>query len=67
MKMTESPLTKSFEIYLSLLAAVDFLPLFPLGTSVHISTTLSKTKFMCLSKALTLPSIFLLFLSATNI
>jgi len=49
-------------MYLSLGTGWLYLPLFPLGISVHISQTFSKTIFICLSKAFTLANNFLLFL-----
>ena len=58
--MTESPRKKSLGIYRSLFWGRARLPLPFLGISVHISRTLSKTIFMCLSKALTFPRSFLL-------
>ena len=61
--MTESPLKNILDIYLSLFTGCAFFPLLPLGTSVHISRAFSKTIFICLSKALTLAKIFLLFLN----
>merc|ERR1719402_371660 len=61
--ITESPLRNIFEINLSLLTGLAFFFPFPvLGSSVHISLTPSRTMLQCLSKALTLPSSFLLFL-----
>ena len=46
----------------SLFTGLDFLVAVPLGVSVHISLTFSRTMLQCLSKALTRPSSFLLFL-----
>ena len=60
--ITESPLKNILPIVLSRFTGLAFLPLFPLGISVHISTTYSKTIFMWRSKALTLAKSFLLFL-----
>lgn len=65
-KITESPLTNNFGKYLSLLTGLAFFPLLALGSSVHISHTFSRIIFMCLSKALTLAKIFLLFLKQIN-
>merc|ERR1711909_105975 len=62
-RITESPRRNILEMYLSLFTGLDFFFPFPvLGTSVHISFTFSRTMLQCLSKALTLPSSFLLFL-----
>lgn len=61
--MTESPRRNIFEINLSLLTGLAFFFPFPgFGISVHISLTFSNTMLQCRSKALTLPSNFLLFL-----
>ena len=46
----------------SLFTGLDFLVALPLGVSVHISLTFSKTMLQWRSKALTRPSSFLLFL-----
>ena len=46
----------------SLFTGFDFFVAVPLGVSVHISFTFSRTMLQCLSKALTRPSSFLLFL-----
>ena len=45
-KITESPLKNILEKNLSLLVGWAFYPLFPLGTSVHISQTFSSTIFI---------------------
>lgn len=63
MRITESPLRNIFEMNLSLFTGFDFFFPFPArGCSVHISLTFSRTMLQCLSKALTRPKSFLLFL-----
>jgi hypothetical protein len=57
--MTESPLRNILGMNLLLVTGAPFLPF--LGISVHTSCTFSITMFMCLSKAFTFPSNFLLF------
>lgn len=56
--MTESPRRNILGMNLLFVNAVPFLPF--RGTYVHTSWTFSITMFMCRSKALTLPSNFLL-------
>lgn len=65
-KMTESPLRKSLVMYRSFFIGFDFLPCEPRGSSVHISSTFSKTMFMCLSKARTLARILRLLRNAIS-
>merc|ERR1719341_182810 len=62
-RMTESPLRNILEMNLSLFTGFAFFfPLPVFGSSVHISFTPSRTMLQCLSKALTRPKSFLLFL-----
>lgn len=62
--MMESPLKNSLGRYLIFSCGCPFFPFF--GISIQISCTFSMTIFMCLSKAFTFPSSFLLFLKATR-
>jgi len=65
-KITESPLKKSFVMYRSFFMGLDFFPWDPLGTSVHISKTFSRTMFMWRSNALTLARILRLLRRAMS-
>lgn len=60
--MTESPLKNILGINRLFVTGTPFFPF--LGIYVHTSWTFSITMFICLSKAFTFPSNFLLFLSA---
>ena len=61
-RITESPLTNSLLMNLSLTTGFALLPLHFLGISIQVSHAFSRIMFICLSNALTLASIFLLFL-----